>query len=48
MKYALWDAVDQDLFAGLERSGNLITKTYKGDKKALLKEVLVPNTDYNR
>jgi exo-beta-1,3-glucanase (GH17 family) len=48
VKYALWDAVDQDLFAGLERSGNLITKTYNGNTEQLLKEVLVPNTDYNR
>ncbi len=47
-KYGIWDLVDQGVFDGLTRLGNPITKTYKGDKKALLKEVLVPNTDYNR
>ena len=47
-KYGIWDLVDQGVFDGLTRLGKSITKTYKGDKKALLEDVLVPNTDYNR
>ena len=43
-KYALWDMVDTGVFDGLTRNGNPITKTYNGDKEALLKEVLVPPT----
>lgn len=41
-KYALWNLVDQGVFSGLTRNGNPITKTYNGDKYALMKEVLVP------
>ena len=40
-KYALWDLVDTGIFEGLTRNGNPITKTYGGDKKALMKDVLV-------
>lgn len=47
-KYGIWDLVDQGVFDGLTRLGNPITKTYKGDKKALLEDVLVPNTEYQR
>jgi len=43
-KYALWDMVDQGVFKGLIRNGNAITKTYNGDKTALMKDVLVPIT----
>ena len=43
-KYALWDMVDKGVFEGLTRNGNLITKTYNGDKEALMKDVLVPPT----
>ncbi|AUP79424.1 glycosyl hydrolase family 17 protein [Flavivirga eckloniae] len=43
-KYALWDMVDRGLFDGLTRDGNPITKTYNGDKEALMQEVLVPPT----
>ena len=43
-KYALWDAVDKGIFEGLTRNGNPITKTYKGDKEALMKDVLAPPT----
>ncbi|UJH69330.1 glycosyl hydrolase family 17 protein [Allomuricauda sp. SCSIO 65647] len=43
-KYALWDEVDKGMFEGLTRNGNPITKTYNGDKEALLSEVLVPPT----
>lgn len=41
-KYALWDMVDNGIFDGLTRGGFPITKTYNGDKKALMKDVLVP------
>ena len=41
-KYPLWNMVDEGVFEGLTRDGNPITKTYKGDKNALIKEVLVP------
>lgn len=40
-KYALWDLVDAGIFEGLTRNGNPITKTYGGDKEALMKDVLV-------
>ncbi|WP_052143768.1 glycosyl hydrolase family 17 protein [Wocania ichthyoenteri] len=41
-KYALWDLVDKDIFEGLTRNGQPITKTYNGNKNALMKDVLVP------
>ncbi|WP_299766381.1 glycosyl hydrolase family 17 protein [uncultured Dokdonia sp.] len=41
-KYALWKLVDQGVFKGLTRNGNTITKTYNGDKEALLADVLSP------
>ncbi len=40
-KYALWDLVDQGVFEGLTRSGNPIIKTYSGNNKELMKEVLI-------
>ncbi len=43
-KYALWDLVDKGLFEGLTRNGNPITKTFEGDKDAMMEEVLVPPT----
>jgi exo-beta-1,3-glucanase (GH17 family) len=43
-KHALWDLVDNGVFEGLSRNGNPITKTYNGDKQALMKDVLVPPT----
>lgn len=43
-KYAIWDMVDSGVFKGLTRNGDPITKTYNGDKNALLKDVLVPPT----
>jgi exo-beta-1,3-glucanase (GH17 family) len=45
-KYALWDLVDKDIFDGLKRDGQVITKTYDGDSIALKKEILVPPTHY--
>lgn len=47
-KYPLWEAVDAGVFDGLTRNGKTITKTYNGDKTLLMKDVLVPNTDYKR
>jgi exo-beta-1,3-glucanase (GH17 family) len=44
-KFALWDMVDKGIFDGLSRNGNPITKTYNGDKEALMKDVLVPPTE---
>jgi len=41
-KYALWDMVDKEVFKGLTRDGKPITKTYKGDKETMMKDVLVP------
>lgn len=45
-KYALWDLVDQGVFNGLTRDGNTITKTYDGNKEALMEDVLVPPTKH--
>ena len=39
-KYALWDLVDKGVFNGLTRNGNGISKSYNGDKEALLKDIL--------
>ena len=41
-KYALWDLVDTNVFEGLSRGNQPITKTYGGDKQKLLKDVLSP------
>ena len=43
-KYVLWDLVDQGVFDGLTRGGKPITKTYNGNKEALLLEVELPPT----
>ncbi len=47
-KYPLWNMVDQGFFKGLTRDGKPITKTYDGNIDELMKDVLVPNTDYPR
>ena len=47
-KYSLWSLVDKGVFKGLTRNGKEITKTYNGNKEALMNDVLVPNTEYNR
>jgi hypothetical protein len=44
-KYALWNMVDKGVFDGLGRNGKPVTKTYDGDKEALMKDVLVPPTE---
>ena len=41
-KYAIWDLVDEGVFEGLTRDGKQITKTYNGDKNALMKDVFTP------
>ena len=41
-KYALWELVDDGVFDGLTRNGIPITKTYGGDKNALMTDILVP------
>ena len=41
-KYALWENVDQNNFKMLHRDGNTITKTFNGNKEALLKMVQNP------
>lgn len=41
-KYPLWDLIDSGVFKGLTRDGKPITKTFKGNKNALLETVLAP------
>lgn len=41
-KFALWDLVDDGVFEGVTRDGKPITKTYNGDKEAMMKDVKVP------
>ncbi|NOS94472.1 MAG: glycosyl hydrolase family 17 [Cyclobacteriaceae bacterium] len=41
-KYALWKQVDQGVFKNLTRGGNPIVKTYSGDEKKLLEELMSP------
>ncbi len=43
-KYVLWDEVDKGTFKGLTRNGNPITKSYDGNKEAMMKDVEVPPT----
>ena len=43
-KYVIWDLVDNGTFEGLKRNGNPISKTFNGDKGALMETVLVPPT----
>lgn len=47
-KYGIWNLVDKGVFNGLTRGGKSISKTYNGNKEELLKDVLVPNTEYQR
>ena len=44
-KYALWDLVDKGAFEGLTRNGNKITKTFGGDKEAMMKDFLAPPSE---
>jgi len=41
-KYPMWELVDQGVFKNLTRGGNPIVKTYNGDEKKLLEEVMAP------
>ncbi|PKP46244.1 MAG: glycosyl hydrolase family 17 [Bacteroidetes bacterium HGW-Bacteroidetes-11] len=43
-KYALWNMVDTGVFDGLTRDGKPITKSFDGDKAAMMQEVKVPPT----
>lgn len=43
-KYPIWDLVDNDVFKGLTRNGNSIMKTYNGEYKSLMVDVLIPPT----
>ena len=42
VKYILWDMLDQGRFDGLTRNGIALIKSYGGDEKALMKDVLRP------
>lgn len=46
-KYPLWDLVDQGIFKDLTRDGKPIIKTYRGNKKALMRDVQVPDVSYH-
>lgn len=41
-KYALWDMVDNGIFESLSRGGKPISKSFGGDKEAMMKTVLAP------
>lgn len=43
-KYMIWDLVDAGVFKGLTRDGQPITKTFNGDKDAVMKTVKAPPT----
>ncbi|MEP0986807.1 glycosyl hydrolase family 17 protein [Ekhidna sp.] len=43
-KYALWDLVDQGVFEGITRNGYAITKTFDGNKDALMETVVPPRS----
>jgi exo-beta-1,3-glucanase (GH17 family) len=41
-KHAIWKLVDQGVFKNLTRGGNPIIKTYSGNEKKLLAEIIAP------
>ncbi|MBX2817888.1 MAG: glycosyl hydrolase family 17 [Saprospiraceae bacterium] len=43
-KFALWDLVDQGIFEHCTRGGNPITKTFQGDRTALIASLELPPT----
>ena len=43
-KFALWQEVDKNLFDGLTRNGNKISKTFDGDEFKLWEQVEIPST----
>jgi len=47
-KYPIWELVDEGIFDGMSRGGNSITKSFEGDKNALLKEVMAPPIQPNQ
>lgn len=42
-KFALWENVENNDFKTLKRNGNIISKTYNGNKDTLLKSVQIPS-----
>lgn len=44
-KYAIWDLVDQGVFNGLTRDGQPITKTFNGDREAMMQTVKAPPSE---
>lgn len=44
-KYALWPLVDKNIFQGLKRGGNQITKTYDGNYSKLYNDLLMPDSN---
>lgn len=44
-KYTLWDLVDKGVFEGLTRDGQPITKTFNGDREALMQTVKAPPSE---
>jgi hypothetical protein len=45
-KYAAWDLHDKGAFEGLTRDGQIISKTFNGERKALMEQVLAPPYHY--
>lgn len=46
-KYAIWDLVDKGVLKNLTRGGNPIKKTFNGNEKILLNEVISPPINSN-
>ncbi len=44
-KFVLWDLVEDGIFEGLTRDGKPITRTFDGDREAMMKTVKVPPTE---
>ena len=47
-KYVIWDLVDKDMFKGLTRGGNPITKSFDGQEKAMMETSLKPSISSNK
>lgn len=46
-KYAIWNLANSNIFKGLTRDGNSITKTFNGDETELWKTIKLPKTKEN-
>jgi hypothetical protein len=44
-KFVLWDLVEDGTFEGLTRDGKPITRTFDGDREAMMETVQVPPTE---